>query len=220
MRVRSGSHLRQRGSVWWYRRVVPSEVRAAFGKSEVTFSLDTSSEVEAQRLEKQHDVAFEARLKAARELCDPERVAAKLAKANPMTIGYALMATPRTRDDRALVCEAMEIADKHLGPRSSLLQQFDNVLAQLTGDQIEQVGGMLLSIMQTQVARITAAPAVVSTDFAYTLEYAFDRWLRGEPASVDLGRRHLDAFAAFTKLVMLDQVRRHHVEVWRDSLKG
>ncbi len=65
--VRSGSHLKQIGDTWYYRRVVPPEARHLFGKSEVKFSLSTTRRVEAERLEKQHDVDFEKTLTNARE---------------------------------------------------------------------------------------------------------------------------------------------------------
>ena len=55
-RPRSGSHLIRRGEIYYYRRVVPQDARAAFGKSEVVVCLRTASEAEAKRLEKQHDV--------------------------------------------------------------------------------------------------------------------------------------------------------------------
>jgi len=66
-RVRSGSHLLLRGETWYYRRVVPSGVRAAFGCSEVVHSLGTSSRVQAEGLEKSHDVEFDSRLWRARD---------------------------------------------------------------------------------------------------------------------------------------------------------
>jgi hypothetical protein len=64
--VRSGDHLERIGETWYYRRVVPPDVRAAFGKGKVRFSLRTKSHTEAKRLEKQHDVDFETRLQQAR----------------------------------------------------------------------------------------------------------------------------------------------------------
>jgi hypothetical protein len=61
-RPRSGSHLIRRGDTYYYRRVVPQDARATFGKSEVVVCLRTTSEGEAKRLEKHHDVEFERRL--------------------------------------------------------------------------------------------------------------------------------------------------------------
>jgi hypothetical protein len=64
-RQRSGSHLLLRGQTWYYRRVVPVECRAAFGCSAVAISLHTPSRLDAERLEKRHDVEFERRLEEA-----------------------------------------------------------------------------------------------------------------------------------------------------------
>jgi hypothetical protein len=65
-RTRSGSHLRRVGDTWYYRRAVPADVRVEFKRSEITVSLGTTSRVEAERLEKEHDVAFAKRLRDAR----------------------------------------------------------------------------------------------------------------------------------------------------------
>jgi hypothetical protein len=49
---------------------VPKDARTAFGCTAVWKSLDTSNETEAQRLEKEHDVEFERRLREARTARD------------------------------------------------------------------------------------------------------------------------------------------------------
>ena len=67
-RTRSGSHLHRRGEIYYYRRIVAAEYRAAFGQVVVSKSLTTTSQTEAERLEKQHDAEFERRLCEAREL--------------------------------------------------------------------------------------------------------------------------------------------------------
>src|SRR3954451_14919474 len=77
-RVRSGSHLQRRGSVWWYRRDVPKDVRTAFGCTAVWKSLNTSNETEAKRLEKELDVEFERRLREARNARNPQFVADRI----------------------------------------------------------------------------------------------------------------------------------------------
>src|SRR6185312_12440987 len=66
-RVRSGKHITQIGNVWYYRRVVPPDVRDVFGVGKVKKSLGTSSETEARRLEKLHDVEFDEKLQRARQ---------------------------------------------------------------------------------------------------------------------------------------------------------
>lgn len=77
-RPRSGSHLVKRGDTYHYRRAVPADARAAFDCWEVTRSLHTSSETEAQRLEKAHDVEFERRLREIRQARNPEYVAEQI----------------------------------------------------------------------------------------------------------------------------------------------
>lgn len=72
-RVRSGSHRRLRGRVWWYRRDVPKDVRDALGCTAVWKSLGTCDENEAKRLEKAEDVEFEQRLRGARDCADPAK---------------------------------------------------------------------------------------------------------------------------------------------------
>jgi hypothetical protein len=58
--------LERIGDTWYYRRVVPPDARAAFGKRTIRISLRTTSRVKAMRLEKKHDIDFESRLQAAR----------------------------------------------------------------------------------------------------------------------------------------------------------
>src|SRR5580692_4748323 len=77
-RVRSGAHLKLRGTVYYYRRAVPVEHRAYFGCTEVGFSLHTSDLGEAKRLEKAHDVEFEARLRDAVAATDPRAFAERI----------------------------------------------------------------------------------------------------------------------------------------------
>lgn len=65
--VRSGSHLELIGETWYYRRVVPPDARAAFGKRTVRVSLKTKSHTEAKRLEKSEDVKFQDTLDRVRQ---------------------------------------------------------------------------------------------------------------------------------------------------------
>src|SRR5687767_14186916 len=78
MGIRSGNHIRWRDGVAHYRRAVPPDCRAAFGRVEVTKSLETRSEVEARRLEKALDVEFDSRLSAIRKAKDPHAVARRI----------------------------------------------------------------------------------------------------------------------------------------------
>jgi hypothetical protein len=92
-RPRSGAHLIQRGEVWYYRRVVPKDVHVAFGCTEVVKSLNTTSKIEADRLEKRCDVEFEQRLRRARDEANPETrralLASQIIEANPRSHAMA-----------------------------------------------------------------------------------------------------------------------------------
>src|SRR5271156_607446 len=78
MGVRGGEHIKWRGGVAHYRRVVPADCRAEYGKWEETRSLGTRSETEARRLEKRLDAQFEDRIQAIREARNPHTVAARI----------------------------------------------------------------------------------------------------------------------------------------------
>jgi hypothetical protein len=87
-RPRSGSHLIRRGDTYYYRRVVPQVACATFGKSEVVVGLRTTSEGEAKRFEKHHDVEFERRLQRVQDDADPDtrciRLAADIIETSPL----------------------------------------------------------------------------------------------------------------------------------------
>ena len=224
-RTRSGRHLFQRGETWYYRRIVPAECRKAFGQSVVAKSLETTSETEAEWLEKQHDVEFERRLREIRDAHDPKRMAAAVAQVTPIRITLSdkwgrVPAGEHLSDEDQL--QAMSDANEHLLPRYHLLTEIHDLLSTLSGAQIAECRPALLSVLRHQIGRTTEMPVVVM-DGAHTLEWGYDRWLRaGEgdraPATVKLARRHWDAFVAHSKLVMLSDARRFHLLAWRDSL--
>jgi integrase len=225
-RARSGSHLLKRGEIYWYRRVVPKECRAAFGVSEVTKSLDTTSEIEAKRLEKEHDVRFEDRLSKARDEANPEkrtaRIACDIIEAHPKTPHMAQWATAYLApEDREPV---REITGWHFADRAAyeneiagFTHEIGQLLREMDPQRMPRYRAGILSVLRHQVG----PPLPASTDGSYTLEWAYSRWLRigGRTAeSVKTGRRHFDAFVEHSKLIMLDQVRRTHLMAWRDSL--
>ena len=121
-RTRSGSHLRKRGGVWYYRRVVPPDARRAFGRAEVSVSLDTSDEKHAKRLERLRDADFERRLEEARAASDLDALARHVARATPIDIGFSSkwggVSGEHVTDEDWLM--AMSLAIDHLGPRSNL----------------------------------------------------------------------------------------------------
>ena len=205
VRTRSGRHIFRRGEIWYYRRVVPEELRPAFGCSAVAVSLNTTSETEAERNEKIHDVDFENRLRAARDSADPVAIAEKIAagvhiepwaSVNPYRRATrALAETPLTDDARAIAAEI-------IGER--LEQRFSHRQAGFT------------------FGESTSPPPTVTND-THTLAWAYDRWFRlGEgdrkADSVKTALRHWKAFLVHSKLNMLADVRRSHILAWRDSL--
>jgi len=224
-RPRSGSHLVKRGDVYHYRRAIPADVRKAFdGKWEFTRSLETSNESEAKRLEKRLDVEFEERLRAARNARDPDKLAQNVATGTPIKITlsdrWGGLPGEDVSDEDKLA--ALSRANEHLIPRYNLLVEISEALAALTGDQITDVGSTLLSIIHQRVGRATAT-SVVITDDAYTLDWAYDAWLKRRAGkrineSVDRARAHLNEFTNHSKLILLGDVRRRHVLAWRNSL--
>jgi integrase len=237
-RRRSGSHLSPRGEIYYYRRAVPKDARRAFGCTEVIRSLETANETEAKRLEKQHDVDFERRLREAREACDPHAIAERIVNSVRLEIGSvnparraarALADAPLTDEGRALaadlICERLDQRFAQQADINTLLGQIGDMLMPLSPDSLRECQDTILAIVRHQVGAAVALPQIPATvtGTPLTLEWAYGRWLRTRaglrtPESVDTGRRHFDAFIAHSKLVMLDQVRRSHVVAWRDSL--
>ena len=234
-RPRSGTHLIQRGQTYHYRRVVPKDVRAAFGQSEVVKSLDTSNEVDAKRLEKRHDVEFERRLLKARDDASPDtrraRIAAEIIDTvpwRPHAADWGVAYLPH--DDREAVREIIRphysAIEAHRDELGRLMHEIGQLLPQTPLDtQLWQLcRSGILSVVRHQVATAIQQPTTApEVDGVHTLEWAYGRWLRTRSGlrtaeSVDTGRRHFNAFVEFTKLVMLDQVRRSHLVTWRDSL--
>jgi len=232
VRVRSGSHLLLRGETWYYRRVVPADVREVFGCSAVVVSLRTSRRVEAERLEKARDVEFDERLRKARDDANPEirralmaaQIIASALKAKTWA-DYALSAV--APDDREAV---REITDRHYaglhGHQAEvrrLVYEIEQLLPRspVDRDVWQKCRADIVSIIRHQIATATATKPDPSDLPAHTLEWAYGRWLRtGERTeqSVDDGRRHFNAFIAHSKLVLLAEVRRSHLVAWRDSL--
>lgn len=232
-RPRSGSHLIPRGGTYYYRRVVPQDARATFGKSEIVVCLRTTSEAEAKRLEKQHDVEFERRLQRVRDDANPDarrkRLAADIIEASPLNptgrMAIAYLPAEDREAVRALVSPHYAALDAHRDEIARLLHQIQTVLPStpLDPEVWQKCRDGVVSVVRQHVASATRNPPPPVVDGVYTLEWAFSRWERtrtGEraPESVDTGRRHFDAFTAHSKLVMLDQVRRSHILAWRDHL--
>jgi integrase len=233
-RSRSGSHLRQRGEVWYYRRAVPKDARKAFGCWEIIKSLDTTSETEAKRLEKQHDVDFERRLQRARDEANPEtrqaRIASDIIATHPLNYpmaqwGMAYLPAKDREAVREMITPHYEALDAHRHEIARLVEEITKALppTPLPPEIWQRCRHGIISVVRQHVATVTGETAPPVIDGIYTLEWAYSRWLRTRTGvrteeSVDTARRHFDAFVADSKLVMLDQVRRSHVEAWRDRL--
>jgi integrase len=213
--------------------VVPQDARAAFGKSEVVVCLRTAIEAEAKRLEKQHDVDFEWRLKRVRDDANPDtrraRLAVDIIEASPLNptgqMALAYLPAEDREAVRALVSPHYAALDSHRNEIARLLHEIKQVLPStpLDPEIWERCRDAIVSVVRQHIATATGHPPPPAVDGVRTLEWAFSRWLRtraGERTeeSVDTGRRHFDAFIAHSKLVMLDQVRRSHVLEWRDHL--
>jgi hypothetical protein len=233
--TRSGKHIFARGSVWYYRRVVPERHRKFFRCTEIKFSLETAIETEAKRLEKRHDADFEERLASARSATDPVAVGTSIGNQTrlevgtvnpPRRISFLLQDVPLRDQDRQI---ASEIAHQRFGQRLThhaelqrLLVDIEQVLPDepLSTDIWRRCREGILSLVRYQVGKATEMP---STDRAptYTIDWSYDRWLRRRnrpDQTIKETRDHLNEFLAFSKLVLLAEVRRSHLVGWRDSL--
>ena len=239
VRTRSGRHIFRRGEIWYYRRVVPEELRPAFGCSAVVVSLNTTSETEAERIEKIHDVEFEERLRAARESGDPRAVAKRIGDSvyiepwsilNPSTVNpyrrarRALEEVPLSEEARTtaneLIGQNLEQRFAQRGDINKLCAEIGDLLAPLSREEIQRCQDVFLSVIRHQAS---TASTPTTTNDTHTLDWAYSRWLRiGEgdrkSDSVKTALRHWNAFLSHSKLVMLSDVRRSHMLAWRDSL--
>jgi hypothetical protein len=194
--------------------VVPLDARATFGKSEVVVCLRTTSEAEAKRLEKQHDVEFERRFQRVRDDTDPDtrriRLAADIIETSPLNptgqMALAYLAAEDREAVRELVSPHYAALDAHRNQIARLLQQIKQVLPStpLDPDIWERCRDGIVSVVRQHVASATGNPPPPVVDGIHTLQWAFSRWLRtraGERTeeSVDTGQRHFDAFIAHSK---------------------
>jgi hypothetical protein len=167
-RPRSGSHLILRGETYYYRRVVPQDARAAFGKSEVVICLRTASEAEAKRLEKQHDVEFERRLKRVRDDANPDtrraRLAADIIEASPLNptgqIALAYLPAEDREAVRGLVSPHYAALDAHRNEIGRLLVEIQQVLPRtpLDPEVWQRCRDGIVSVVRHHVARTRAIP--------------------------------------------------------------
>lgn len=244
MGIRSGDHIRWRGGVAHYRRVVPPDCRAAFERVEVTKSLETRSESEARRLEKAEDVEFDSRVSAIREAKNPNRVASEFKAGMKLAEGQVtghvdiirrLRASGMDADDEKA---AREIVLNHLhdlfGQQEELRALFGDIGNLFTDhvdtETFQRLRETLLAVTRQHLG--LASPAFLSPSplvttgrtgvSTATLDWAWERWLaagEGDRASSSIAaaERHYKAFRAHAKVAMLGDIRRLHVVEWRDS---
>lgn len=233
--VRSGDHLELIGETWYYRRVVPPDVRDAFaGKGKVRFSLRTKSHTEAKRLEKIHDVEFEARLQAARQR-GPD--------------GY-----PRDRDARigGFIGQIFRAADSEpgwldrgldhipLADRSEvsnvveyLSEEEDRIYNEVDKFWNEELRDLIFELNDPDDpgvwTRTRAELAEIvrnyrqSTYAVHTIDWAYGQWIgaRNRPQQTqDEARRYIDEFKKSANVRGLDAIRRRHLTDWRTKLKA
>jgi hypothetical protein len=182
-RPRSGSHLIRRGEIYYYRRVVPKDARAAFGKSEVVVCLHTANETEAKRLEKPHDVEFERRLQRVRDLANPEtrraRLAADIIEANPLNptgqIALAYLPAQDGEAVRAIVAPHYAALSTHRNEIGRLLHEIEQVLPRtpLDPEIWQRCRDGIVSVVRQYVASATGHPPPPAPDGIHTLEWHF-----------------------------------------------
>jgi len=220
-------------SVWYYRRIVPEEYRKAFGQVVVSKWLGTTSRTEAERLEKQHDVEFERRLRHARDASDPasrrNRIAQDIIDKTPARhLGQWVVAVV-SPGDRMEVLTAVEAHYDSLDACRNEIARLTHEIAEalpptpLDPETWTRCRTGILAVVGQHVTTLTRAPSPPVTDGLHTLQWAFHRWGRagGDTRGEDViatTRRHWDAFFADCKLVMLADVRRSHLLAWRDRL--
>jgi hypothetical protein len=195
-RVRSGTHLRLRGRVWWYRRDVPKDVRKLLECTAVWKSLETSDENEAKRLEKVEDVKFERRLRWARDSADPEKrrsraVANFIDQVRPGSIrvgnisrgaggmGFYLSNAVCEEDQRAVSNGITSILDEHgtqLSKATTLLREIAAILPGLPQDAWERCQRDVLSVVQHYALPTTNAPSTVEAPEICFWGVIFDTW--------------------------------------------
>jgi hypothetical protein len=168
-RPRSGTHLIQRGEIWYYRRIVPKDVHAAFGCTEVVRSLDTTSKIEADRLEKHCDVEFERRLRHARDEANPETrralIASEIIGANPRSHTMAQWGLsflpPEDREAvRALITPDYAMLEGHQSEVSRLVYDIEQLLPKtpLDPEVWQRCRDSILSIVRHQTGARPSNP--------------------------------------------------------------
>jgi integrase len=242
LRPRSGSHTYPRGGVYYYRRMVPVAFRPAFGCTVVSVSLGTTSDTEAERLEKAHDVLFERRLKAAKEAGNPDAVAARIADSEIIEIGTVntsrrarnrLAEVPLTPEGReiaqAALTEALARRYEQLGNVNRVVDEIRSLLAPLSEEALQKCRDGVLAVIRHHGGDGTTLPMindlpVMGVPIPFNAENGDDliaKWARRRrvrPKTVYEARRIIRKLTKFVGYDDLTRLGKAHVERWIDHL--
>jgi hypothetical protein len=233
---RSGDHIILRGNVWHYWRMVPPECRPTYGKSVESKSLNTANRTEALRSSKAHDVDFDRRIRDIRSVNDPEKVGTKFAEQLLLRERFSLFEDPY-RSIREGIAHAFSTPETRAKAEQYAFQEIKNhrariavaknlgreiakIMAEIAPDRLEPYSTSILTLARQIATPNNAVKA--SANEPKTLEWAYRKWLavREEGTeTVGAARLYLDGFVAHSRLVMLGDVRRHHLVEWRDTFQ-
>jgi integrase len=241
--VRSGTHLEPIGETWYYRRVVPPDVRAAFewngrkGWSKVKFSLGTKSQTEARRLEKIHDVEFEEKLAAARNTAPdgyPKHPGLRTAEQvsqviysedrSPGWLDRALDDVPEAdREEVRAAAETLQeqVEDDEFGIDRFWVDDLRDVVLEIYYDLVENnyEDGIWPKTRNELVELLRNYRSHMADP---TIDWALQKWrvARNRPPQTEEdGERYIESFKRSAKVRLLAAVRRRHLTDWRDELK-
>jgi integrase len=221
--------LERIGDTWYYRRVVPPDARDVFRKRTIRVSLRTTSRAEATRLEKKHDVDFEARLYAAR-VPGPGRyqknrverlryIAKEILKENslgPWDQEFAKI----PQADRIDVSNEIQRLFWQRGYGAARGQSDDEVEAQdLPFPRGTEPSALWAKARASLVHVIETFDTKVSDP---TIEWAYEQWLKTKhrpQQTQDEARRYLEDFKKSAHLRTLAFIRRRHMTDWRETLR-
>jgi hypothetical protein len=241
MGVRSGEHIKLRGGVYHYRRAVPADCRRAFGAWEHTRTLETTSRPEAKKFEKEIDIEFEARIAAIRAARDPHAVADKITQnmgphilMKPLyggTLGMsgAIQRAGLTKKEEQSVHEILADHGRQVGALRDELMGLFGEISEVFSQPVDPVVLAKYRRAAVSLARsmVDGAASLPSPDpGTHMLAWAWDRWIAQGNAghhtkgSEKPAERHWKAFLEHSELVMLGDVKRHHLTAWRDTLIG
>jgi hypothetical protein len=209
---------------------VPADVRAEFERSEITVSLGTTSRVEAERLEKEHDVAFAKRLHDARTTDKDgfskdrklrlaqliQRYFDNIDDDNPDP--EAAMNMLPARDQILVERHIEDLVEEQLDRN----YEVDVAVAEIS-EKLQEVLPRIDNISSAKPALIEVIKRYVSNlQSEHTIDWAYQRWknIKKRPDQTNSeGRRYLDQFCAHTGVGTLSEIRRFHILKWRDHLQ-